>query len=40
MEYIWITGKRLVINFLHLVRQGIILKEFILAHHKENEDKR
>ena len=28
----------LEINFLHLIHPEIILKEFILAHHKENED--
>ena len=34
----WNTGKRfLVINFLRLIHTGIILKEFTLAHHKENE---
>ena len=30
--------KFLVINFLHLIRPEIIIKEFTLAHHKENED--
>ena len=39
MEYIGITGKCfLVINFLRLIHPEIILKEFTLAHHKDNED--
>ena len=39
MEYIWIAEKRfLVINFLRLIHPEIILKEFTLTHHKENED--
>ena len=39
MEPIWITRKRfLVINFLRLIHLEIILKEFTLARHKENEN--
>ena len=39
MEYIRITGTLfLVLNFLRLIHPEIILKEFTLAHHKENED--
>ena len=39
MEDIWITGKRFwFINFPRLTLPEIILKEFTLAHHKENED--
>ena len=38
MEYVWTTRKRLVSNFLRLIRPEINLKEFTLAKHKENED--
>ena len=39
MEYIGITGKRFLIkNSLRLIHPEIIIKDFILAHHKENED--
>ena len=39
MEYIGISGKRfLVINFLRLIHSEIIIKDFNLSHHEENED--
>ena len=41
LEYIGITGKRFFgnqFNFLRLIHPEIILKEFTLAHHKENKD--
>ena len=40
MEYIWITRKRfLVINFLHMVHQVIILKEFIMVSHTKQKER-
>ena len=38
MEFVWITGKHvLVINFLHLIRPKIIIKEFTIVRHQERQ---
>ena len=40
MEYVWTTRKTfLVINFLHLIRTKIIIKEFIFLRHQVLQDR-
>ena len=39
MEYVWTTGKRLVINVLQLTRPESVIKELIILLHKVLQDR-